>query len=92
MVRRELGGGVWYDGELKGYAMLDVTAEIPPLMSTEVDGVLVYPKDEFHMSVANLRALAYENPAMEQAMVCFLKEYLTHRPDELRWEGLTGVC
>ena len=96
MSRRELGSGVWYDASLKGYAMLDVTEHIPPLRPTAIDGVTVYPKEgEFHVSIANLRELALQNPFQEAAMALFLRYQMVSEENRLSWNGFSGeyyVC
>ena len=96
MSREELGNGVWYDASLKGYAMLDVTDHIPPLRTTDVEGVMVHPKmGEFHVSIANLRELAHHNPAQEAAMALFLRDQMADRQNCPSWNGFTGefyVC
>ena len=96
MSRQELGGDVWYDGGLKGYAMLDVTDHIPALHTIMVDGVALAPKrGEFHVSIAKLRALAERNPAQEAAMALFIEHWMQDEEKRLIWGGFTDsmyVC
>ena len=89
--RQELGQQVWYDADTKGYAMLDVTKYIPPLQSVEVEGVTLLPKHEYHVSIANLRGIAGENPEIEPKMVWFMQAYLADPAHQLEWKGLTGA-
>ncbi len=74
--------------------MLDVAAHIPDLLPVMLDtpsgSAELFPKHELHVSLASLRKLAGENPAMEAAMVCFLEYYLKDTAHELAWCGLTG--
>lgn len=76
--------------------MLDVTEHIPPLHSTVIDGVTVYPKEgEFHVSIANLRELALQNPFQEAAMALFLRHQMASEENRLSWNGFSGeyyVC
>ncbi|QQS21697.1 hypothetical protein IPM09_04230 [Candidatus Saccharibacteria bacterium] len=95
MSRQELGRDVWYDGGLKGYAMLDVTHSVPAISPLVIDGTELLPKEEYHVSIAKLRALARGDAAKEAELVTFLQEYFAEQDHEFRWAGLTGdyyVC
>lgn len=95
MPRQELGRGVWYDSAVKGYAMLDVTEHISDVSPTQVDGVQLMPKHEYHVSIANVRGLADGNRAVEAAMVRLLEGYLGDERQVFGWLGLTNryyVC
>lgn len=81
MSRHELGSGLWYDGSVSGYVMLDVTEYIPPLRPVTIDSVTLFPKSgEFHVLIADLRALAAGDADQEAAMVRFLEAQLRHSP------------
>lgn len=90
MSAQELARNVVYDPEVKGYIMYDATACIPELPSITIDGVEVFPKEEYHVSLVAARKAAQQNPEQEAAIVRLVSEYLRRPGNALEWDGLTG--
>jgi len=79
MTKQDLGEQVWYDPDENGYIGLDLTKSIPRQSSQVVDGVELFPKDEFHCSLVATR-LYTSDTNQEQSIAEFVKEYLeTHQ-------------
>jgi hypothetical protein len=70
--------------------MFDATACIPELPSITIDGVEVFPKEEYHVSLVAARKAAQQNPEQEAAIVRLVSEYLRRPGNALEWDGLTG--
>lgn len=82
----ELGQGVWYDPETKGYIALTVTDLNPRAIL--IEDVLMSPKTEFHISLVPARKAAGGDTAGEAAIVDKVRQYLAR--NVLKYEGLTG--
>lgn len=95
MARQQLGKGVWYDPSVKGYVMLDITAHAPKPEPLVVDGVALFPKSEYHISLANVRAIAGGDMSKESQIVSAMKGCLSDEAVSLTWVGFGGnvyVC
>lgn len=95
MARQDLGKNVWYDPSIKGYAMVDITPHIPTLEPLVVDGVELFPKTEYHVSLANVRAIAGGDMDLESRVVSDIAACLVDGAVSLTWGGFTGdvyVC
>ncbi len=84
-MRVELGPGIWYSEEM-GY----IIAEVPDLQPEPitVDGVLLNPKDEYHVSLVPARELANGDPEREAEIVRQVRAYLAHTA--VKHGNLTG--
>lgn len=88
MSRQELGNGVWYDPEAKGYIMLDVTGSVATQHPRTIDDTILLPKSEYHCSLAAVRKLANEDREVEAKLVDDVKRYLGNNAVE--FAGMTG--
>lgn len=86
MTRVDISPNVWYDPGVKNYFMLDVTAAIETPTEIDIDGVVLFPKDEYHCSLVPAGKIA-EGQRL-QGLNYFLVTYLRANPDLLRFDGL----
>lgn len=84
MANQQLGQGVWHDAVGTGYIGLDLTADIPPQDMRTVDGIALYPKNEYHCSLVAVRK--HVDPAEGQSIADAIKDYL--REHRLHFAGL----
>ena len=84
MANQQIGKGVWHDPVTTGYIGLDLTADIPPQAPRTVEGIALFPKQEYHCSLVAVRK--YVDPAEEQSVADAVKDYL--REHDLHFAGL----
>lgn len=84
MANQEIGNGVWHDPIDTGYIGLDLTGDIPPQAPRTIEGIELFPKQEYHCSLIAVRK--YVDPAEEQTVADAVKDYL--REHDLRFAGL----
>ena len=83
---KDLGKGVWHDLDGTGYIGLDLTI-IPTPQKQVIEGTELYPKDEYHCSLVDVRHyIGDDEPSEEQRIGKAVKEYL--RESNLRFAGL----
>lgn len=86
MTMKILGQGVWHDLDGTGYIGLDLTV-IPTPEKQVIEGTELYPKDEYHCSLVNVRHyIGDDEPSEEQRIGKAVEEYLRH--SNLRFTGL----
>lgn len=74
----ELAPNIKYYLDIKGTVMLDITDDITPAQSTEINGVMLYPKSEYHCTLFVLRKSGI-TPEYEQEIINGIRTYLeTH--------------
>jgi hypothetical protein len=78
MTKLDLGNHISYDPEEKGYVMFDLTSYVPTQAKQIVDGIELFPKNEYHTSlVAIERYIQNKDEALK--VVFSIKAYLeTH--------------
>jgi len=86
MKMHDLGCRVWHDLDGTGYIGLDLTI-IPSPQTRIVDGTELYPKDEYHCSLVDVRHyIGKDAPSEEKRIGNAVKGYL--RENNLRFAGL----
>lgn len=84
----QLAEHIWLTPEKHNYIMLDVTGRIPPQFSLVVDGVELFPKEEYHISLVAADKIT-ATPEESQLLVSEIAKFLRANPKGIYFEGLT---
>lgn len=79
---------IWRDPEVKNYVMLDVTEDVGGQEAAVIDGTLLLPKDEYHVTLVAAGKIAGDDPRRTGELLQDLEEYLRANPDAVRFERL----
>ena len=84
----QLAEHIWLSPEKHNYIMLDITSQIPPQPALVVNGVELFPKGEYHISlVAADKVVATSEES--QLLVSEITEFLHTNPGAIYFAGLT---
>lgn len=86
-MKAQLRDDVWYDTEGTYYVLLDVTQQIDEQQPRVVDGVVLMPKDELHVSIVPTSRLT-DDESVRGALIADIRDYLAENPSAVQFENL----
>ncbi len=87
MTRVNITEKVWYDPAATKYVMLDISEAIPPQSPVSIDGELLLPKEEYHVSLVAAARIT-ETLAQADEVIAGVTEYLQANPQSVAFAGL----
>lgn len=86
-MRRYLSPNVWYDSAGTYYVVLDVAQQIGVVKSRMINGVELFPKAEYHVSLVATKHLT-DDIATREALIADIREFLLQNPTAVQLESI----
>lgn len=87
MSREYISEKVWRDVEGTNYIMLDVTKEVGVQHTRTIDGIELFPKDEYHVTLLPASKLS-DDPDIVESIVGDVRVFFDEHPHRVVFERL----